>query len=149
MSTTVTFINGSNASEILQGTLGHDVIRAGAGDDTIFGGAGNDGINGNAGNDILNGGAGNDSLYGGEGNDTLVGGAGDDLLSGGFGTDTYIVSAGSGEDKISELDVPLTTNAIRFININSTQITCSNNLRSKLSNIRTIPILKKTIITPC
>ncbi len=116
---------GTAAADVMRASNLADQILAGVGNDVVYGYLGDDVIDGNEGNDTLYGGLGMDTLYGGEGNDTLVGGAGDDLLSGGFGTDTYIVSAGSGEDKISELDVPLTTNAIRFININSTQITFS------------------------
>ena len=104
MGTTVTFINGSNASEILQGTLGHDVIRAGAGDDTIFGGAGNDGINGDGGNDIINGGFGNDILYGGLGNDL----------------DRYVFAIGHGKDVVIDTDDRTAKDSLEFLKINST-----------------------------
>lgn len=104
MGTSITYINGSNASEILQGTLGNDVIRAGAGDDTIFGGAGNDGINGDTGNDILNGGIGNDILYGGLGNDL----------------DRYIFAVGHGKDVVIDIDDRTAKDSLEFLKINST-----------------------------
>ena len=104
MSTVITKINGSNASEILQGTLGNDIIRAGAGDDTIFGDNGNDGINGDEGNDIINGGMGNDILYGGLGNDL----------------DRYIFAVGHGKDVVIDIDDRTAKDSLEFLNIHST-----------------------------
>ena len=116
---------GTAAADVIRASNLADQILADAGNDVVYGYLGSDVINGKEGNDTLYGGLGHDTLYGDDGNDTLMGEAGDDYLYGGVGSDTYIVSAGSGEDKISDLDEPLITNTIRFININSTQIAFS------------------------
>jgi Ca2+-binding RTX toxin-like protein len=110
---------GSEFAETIDGGGGNDIIRADSGDDLVFGGTGNDQlygeggddtIHGGEGDDVLDGGLGNDQLYGGQGNDSLDGGAGDDLLVGGAGndtllggfggSDTYLFSAGFGQDTI-------------------------------------------------
>lgn len=65
-------IIGSNANDILQGTVGRDYIF------------------GLGGNDRLVGKAGNDHLYGGPGNDVLVAGPGTDVLRGGAGFDRCV-----------------------------------------------------------
>lgn len=83
-------INGTNGSDLLQGTLVSDTING-------FGGG--DFISGNSGNDTLNGGTGNDFLIGGIGNDRLDGGAGIDIAS-------YIAS-GAGNAAVAGVTVNL------------------------------------------
>lgn len=53
-------------------------------------------------NDHLIGGVGSDHLYGRAGDDFLDGGAGNDTLSGGSGTDWFGLTAGGGQDVISD-----------------------------------------------
>ncbi|MEM6661714.1 MAG: Hint domain-containing protein, partial [Pseudomonadota bacterium] len=79
-------------------------VFGGAGNDSILGGADEDALYGGTGNDNIAGEAGNDLLYGGAGNDTLTGGAGDDVLTGGAGNDTFALSAGGGDDTITDFD---------------------------------------------
>ena len=100
------FIEGTNGSEILNGTGGPDLILAkgssdivngNGGNDCIVGGTGGDDLKGGAGNDVILGGtdgdslsgnAGQDDLYGEDGNDALNGNAGNDDLWGGIGSDS-------------------------------------------------------------
>jgi len=77
----------------LLGTTGADGIRGFGGNDTIVGLAGNDNLVGDGGND---------SLLGGAGNDTLTGNAGNDRLSGGVGSDLFVLTAGMGNDTVSD-----------------------------------------------
>lgn len=79
---------------LLQGTSATQTIQGYDTDDTITAGGGNDTVYGNAGDDNLAGEAGNDTLYGGPGDDLLDGGAGTDVLRGEAGNDTYIHNAG-------------------------------------------------------
>jgi len=95
-------LEGADGNDYLDGEDGEDILLAGAGEDTLFGGDGHDTLDGDAGNDILDGEDGDDVIAGGEGDDTLHGGGGNDELTGGNGDDTYIVSAGSGRDAISD-----------------------------------------------
>jgi len=44
----------------------------------------------------------NDTLYGDEGNVTLAGGLGDDSLTGGAGADTFVFTANTGSDTITD-----------------------------------------------
>ncbi|MCR6500943.1 calcium-binding protein [Shinella sp. CPCC 101442] len=55
--------NGTQAVDVVFGSLAGDVLSGGGGDDFI---------EGHAGNDVLNGGEGKDTLYGGVGNDTYI-----------------------------------------------------------------------------
>jgi Ca2+-binding RTX toxin-like protein len=96
---------GTNAADIISGSLGNDIIRGENGNDLIDGGGDNDQINGGRGNDIILGGQGDDSIDGGNddddvqgnaGNDILLGGGGNDKLFGGSGND--ILSGGGGDD---------------------------------------------------
>ncbi len=73
-------INGTNASEIIQGTGSGENMNGKKGNDVLIGKAGNDTLKGGNGNDILIGSAGNDVLEGGKGNDTLTGNAGRDIF---------------------------------------------------------------------
>ena len=95
--------DASNRTIAIQitGNSKNNTIQGGAKADTLSGGAGNDSIVGNAGNDVLKGDGGNDTLNGGKGNDTLTGGAGKDVfvISAGAGNDV-ITDYTSGEDKI-------------------------------------------------
>ena len=124
---------GSEFAETIDGGGGNDVIYANAGDDLVLGGAGNDqlygddgddtlqggdgddALQGGLGNDLLEGGAGNDSLDGGGGDDILVGGAGNDTLLGSYGgNDTYLFSAGFGQDTIFTARSPGDQDMISF-----------------------------------
>ena len=73
-------INGTGASETLNGGVDADTISGLGGNDTIFGNEENDILNGNGGDDQLIGGLGNDTLNGGFGNDFFDGGEGDDVI---------------------------------------------------------------------
>nr|WP_272490884.1 tandem-95 repeat protein [Mesobacterium pallidum] len=64
------------------------------------GGAGDDIITGNSDANLLVGNGGNDTLDAGSGDDTLDGGAGDDSLAGGNGQNSYLFSAGFGQDTL-------------------------------------------------
>ena len=97
-------LNGSAASEQIEGGGGRDELGGGLGDDVL------DGLYGN---DLLDGGKGADTLYGGAGVDRLKGGRGEDILFGGGGNDVYFVNdrrldvdtivelAGAGVDTLS------------------------------------------------
>jgi Ca2+-binding RTX toxin-like protein len=88
------FIFGRDGNDMLNGGAGDDIMTGGADDDVLNGGAGNDIMTGGADDDVLDGGAGDDILMGGTGNDTLNGGVGNDLLVGDLGDDMIIASAG-------------------------------------------------------
>jgi len=104
-------IFGTNADEVLKGTLGNDLIYGleGAdyiladgnnntpygGKDTVFGGVGNDIVYAYVGNDEIYGDEGNDQLFAGSGNDTVVGGLGNDRLNGEVGNDVLLADAGN------------------------------------------------------
>lgn len=90
---------GQESDDIVIGGAGHDRIGGGEGNDALFGGAGDDLIRGGSGNDGLAGGEGDDLLSGGRGADILFGGAGDDLLFGGIGNDR--LSGGEGADVLA------------------------------------------------
>lgn len=74
--------NGSNASELILGTIGNDDISGRNGNDCIVGGGGDDILNGGNDDDVLVGAAGNDTLDGGrkKDTDTCYGGAGANTL---------------------------------------------------------------------
>lgn len=91
-------INGSNGTDVLQGTDVPSYMLGMAGDDDLSGNGGNDTLYGSYGDDVLSGNDDNDLLYGeqdadyldgGSGNDTLDGGLGVDTMNGGVGNDTY------------------------------------------------------------
>ena len=104
-------LEGTNASDKLNGRLGDDTVfgaggddtvKGGWGDDQVYGGDGNDRVTGDWGDDLLFGGNGNDTIFGGDGNNTLFGGDGDDrlvasgqldFLAGGAGNDTLEAGA--------------------------------------------------------
>ncbi|WP_394706064.1 calcium-binding protein [uncultured Cohaesibacter sp.] len=113
-------MTGTEANDVIEGTIqgdliyglsGNDEIRGLPGADYLDGGDGNDTLYGEAGDDVLVGGDGNDELYSGEGDDELIGGEGNDTLSDGGstsqGNDTLYggdgddhLSAGSGNDTL-------------------------------------------------
>jgi Ca2+-binding RTX toxin-like protein len=64
--------------------------------------AGDDNIQGSRFADQIVAQDGSDTIIAGEGDDTLTGGIGDDYLNGGKGSDTYVWSAGDGDDQIEE-----------------------------------------------
>lgn len=117
-------IDGGGGNDVIYANAGDDVVLGGAGndqlygedgDDTVQGGDGDDALQGGYGNDLLEGGAGNDSLDGGGGDDILVGGAGNDTLFGSYGgNDTYLFSAGFGQDKIFTARSPSDQDMISF-----------------------------------
>lgn len=57
---------------VFNGTQAVDVVFGSLAGDSLSGGGGDDFIDGDAGNDVLNGGSGRDTLYGGAGNDTYI-----------------------------------------------------------------------------
>jgi Ca2+-binding RTX toxin-like protein len=83
--------------------IGFD-IAGGRGAETLAGETGRDRISGKSGADFLGGGAGNDVLDGGRGSDTLSGGEGNDVLKGRDGADVFVLAAGSGRDRVLDLD---------------------------------------------
>jgi Ca2+-binding RTX toxin-like protein len=90
-------IEGTSASDALNGTSGSDLILAKGGSDSV---------NGRGGDDCIVGGAGSDSLQGGDGNDVILGQGGSDYINGGNGNDTirggadsdYVVGGGGDDD---------------------------------------------------
>ncbi|WP_236503623.1 Ig-like domain-containing protein [Tychonema sp. BBK16] len=133
---------GGSGDDLLLGDRGSDRICGGDGDDTIFGesaiglngepdslcgGEGNDLMFGNGGFDELCGDRGNDTIYGGKGDDSVAGGIGDDWLIGGLGKDTlqggsgrdyFILTAGQGDDLITDFtkgeDLLVLTGGLKF-----------------------------------
>ena len=70
---------GTNAADVLFGSVAVDVFLALGGADVVKGGDGNDRVCGGAGKDTLNGQGGNDTLNGGPDADTCDGGPGTDV----------------------------------------------------------------------
>lgn len=93
---------GGNGDDRLDGGEGADKLYGEAGKDVLTAGAGADLLDGGVDDDTLSGDAGDDQLLGGDGNDTLSGGTGNDALSGGKGNDTYLFSADSGADTVTD-----------------------------------------------
>jgi len=88
-------LSGQDGNDLLDGGSGTDDLVGGKGNDVLLGGDDDDSLNGNSGDDNLHGGAGADILVGDSGNDVLFGGDGDDNLNGGSGDDTIIADAGN------------------------------------------------------
>jgi len=80
-------LNGTSASDTIDGRGGMDFIRGFEGDDTLFGGTGDDRLWGDDGDDLVSGGEGHDQAWGGAGADRLNGGTGSDTLRGEAGND--------------------------------------------------------------
>jgi Ca2+-binding RTX toxin-like protein len=106
--TNLTILNGTSASETIQGIdWTANNIFGDEGDDLIIGKNHSDLINGGTGNDNINGGVGNDQLTGGLGYDVLIGGAGNDqfifndLLDSTASESDLILDFIKGEDKIN------------------------------------------------
>lgn len=91
-------IDARAGNDIVDGGKGDDHIVGGSGDDILRGGAGDDVVFAGTGNDRVSGGAGNDRLFGEDGDDILSGEDGDDLLDGGAGSD--ILLGGAGRDTL-------------------------------------------------
>ena len=91
-------LDGSDAPDLLVGTVRGDVIIGGSGADTIRAGDGQNAIEAQWGDDDIRAGAGPDFVNAGEGNDTIRTGAGSDRITPGPGND--IVYAGRGADHI-------------------------------------------------
>ncbi|MFV1627293.1 calcium-binding protein [Phaeobacter sp. JH203A] len=92
---------GTEADDILTGTIGSDEVALSAGDDVFIAGqgdVGDDTIRGGSGDDTINGGSGQDVLFGGSGADLLRGGWGADLLKGGRQAD--VLNGAQGHDTI-------------------------------------------------
>lgn len=109
-------VHGSVDADTLAGGMGADRLIGGGGNDLLFagasedddtdpsanelwGGSGDDSATGAAGDDVIGGGAGDDALSGRGGDDTLYGGSGRDTLDGGTGDD--LAYGGAGDDSIT------------------------------------------------
>ena len=92
-------LHGRDGNDVLNGGVGKDKLTGGTGDDTLNGDDGNDVLLGGVGNDVLNGGARNDRMHGDDGNDLLNASTGNDKLYGGAGNDT--VDGGKGRDLLA------------------------------------------------
>jgi Ca2+-binding RTX toxin-like protein len=95
---------GTDAPDVMPGTMGNDSILGLGGNDVLLGSHGHDILDGGDGNDVVDGGAGDDALRGGTGNDTLIAQEGNDSLDGGTGNDFYVVAGGTAGDKITITD---------------------------------------------
>lgn len=80
---------GTDADEVLAGSLKADRFYGRGGDDVLDGGRGRDVLFGDLGDDTLDGGIGNDFLEGGAGDDTFRDDDGTDVFKGGLGDDTF------------------------------------------------------------
>lgn len=99
--------DGGAGDDLLFMGEGRDTAIGGIGNDTLLGEAGDDSLLGEDGNDLLLGDSGADTLVGGAGDDRLTGGDGDDRLTGGSGRDVFVVTAGSGQDTVTDFDLTL------------------------------------------
>ena len=119
---------GTSGDDVIDGKAGDDNIRGEWGNDTLIGGLGNDTVAGGYGDDIITGGEGDDILSGDYGEDVLTGGLGNDELHGGHHNDTYVFSAGDGQDVIddysysSDARVVGLKDKINFVNINFSDV---------------------------
>jgi Ca2+-binding RTX toxin-like protein len=87
--------------------------------------ASNDLMFGNGGSGKLCDWEGNDTLNGTKGDDYLMGGLGNDILSGGIGRDRFVLTAGSGQNLITDLtkgeDLLLLASSLTFAQLSITQ----------------------------
>ena len=99
------FPNGLSAVRLADGTLltREAIVMAVGQPDLQTGTEDGDLLLAGGGVSVLDGGAGNDRLVGRSTADELRGGAGNDTLNGGLGADTYVFSAGWGQDVVDEL----------------------------------------------
>ncbi|MEB3213596.1 MAG: DUF4114 domain-containing protein [Leptolyngbyaceae bacterium] len=107
-------------------------------------------LQGSNGKQILVGGDGDDLIEGFKGRDTLIGGLGNDILTGGNGEDTFVLSANSGHDIITDYkdnyDVIGLSNGLTYSDLS---FVGSNILLSKTSDIlATISGMDATTLTP-
>jgi Ca2+-binding RTX toxin-like protein len=78
-----------------------------------------------AGNTWVRGTSGADTLSGTSGADVIDGGAGNDTLKGGSGGDTYIFSMGSGNDTIVETSDGTSTDTLKLVGLDLSDVTMS------------------------
>jgi len=90
------FNNGTDESEVINGSLADDQIYGNGGDDQIDGRAGMDFIYGGTGNDVIDGGAGSDIISGEDGDDVIAAGRDGGSVGGGAGNDVYLFNLGDG-----------------------------------------------------
>jgi Ca2+-binding RTX toxin-like protein len=98
-------IDGNAGANRIDGQDGNDRLSGNGGADRLSGGNGNDFLRGGPGNDRLAGGPGKDRLDGGDGADRLAGGPGSDVLTGGAGADRFVLAAGDGSDRVTDLSL--------------------------------------------
>lgn len=87
-------VGGTDAKDVLTGSVAANTLSGENGNDTIYGGGGNDRIYGDIGNDRLFGGAGEDRIRGSDGKDVMTGGGNHDYFT--FGDSAH---SGVGADK--------------------------------------------------
>ncbi|HEX4892476.1 MAG TPA: hypothetical protein VFV47_04255 [Hyphomicrobiaceae bacterium] len=98
------FIFGGDGSDMIYGGDGADFLVGQNGADLINGGNGADNVQGGEGDDTLIGEAGDDRLWGAAGNDRLIGGQGLDALRGGAGADVFVLTSGTGNDRVLDFE---------------------------------------------
>ena len=116
--------DAGSGDDMLYGGTGVDVLYGRDGVDTLSGGEGADRLYGGDGNDVLNGGAGEDSIHAGAGDDRIIGGSDsdalyylehfDNLTIEARGTGSVIISASSGTDFVTDVEVLLTLDGAYF-----------------------------------
>ncbi|KRD96101.1 hypothetical protein ASE63_11805 [Bosea sp. Root381] len=120
--TILNVIEGTAASETINGTVGADLIAGYRGNDTLNGAGGNDFLLGGEGADILNGGEGNDYLAGGKGEEGVTYADNFDTASSGNSTGTadwgpdWIESNDSGGVNAGQIRIDANNNnALQFV----------------------------------
>jgi Ca2+-binding RTX toxin-like protein len=104
---------GSDANEIIIGSVGQDWIYCYGGDDQVIARDSIDSVYGGDGNDIIDGGSGADDVHGEAGNDILAGGNNIenseewDVIFGNEGSDVYVFNIGDGLHFINNQHDPL------------------------------------------
>jgi Ca2+-binding RTX toxin-like protein len=91
-------LGGTEAGDILIGSIGDDTLFGDGGNDRLEGGFGNDIINAGAGDDIIRDAGGDDNIKANEGNDVVNAGNGLDLVMGGSGQDFIILGTDMGSE---------------------------------------------------
>ncbi len=97
-------LRSHDRNDRLEGEAGNDTLRGGDGYDKLFGGKGDDTLYGENDGDWLYGGKGKDTLVGGDGSDRMIGGGGKDTLRGGTDADTFVISVGTGVDRVLDFE---------------------------------------------